>query len=233
VILSAGRVGKTRCRVLEFTMTTDDGITADDVRRGIHAHMADARSRVDLASISTPVVLLTTMMFDPGFQMVEAHTAATRLLHHKDDDEMLWQNVQLLTTHATTGANFIWARPRRSNDPSPYPQRGRDVQHLLQVTEGELANVRCVRDGIAHLDDKFERWVSDHPGESFSTRTVTEGPPKGGAFLHWDRSTNSLWFLDDRVDIEQLAGELAQIQQRASSAFVLMLSSQDDDLDLA
>ncbi len=214
---------ETRSRMSE---NPQDSISADDIRAGVQAHVVNALSRSDIASITTPVGLLTPMLYDLGFQMAEAHAAASRLLH-RVDDQALWQDVQLLTTHATTGANYIWARRRRLRDPSPYPQRARDIQHLLQVTEGELVNVRHVRDGIAHLDEKFERWVSRNPGEPFGMRFVHDGPPGPGSMLAWERISNALWFLDTRVDVVRLATELALIQQRASAAFFLMLNCTD------
>lgn len=209
-------------------MGADDRFTADELKDAVRAQVADALTRAQLETLTTPVAVLRMMMYDIGYQMVEAGAASRRLLDRTDDD-LLWQDVQLMTTHATTGANYIWPLRPRNHDPAPYTHRGRDVQHLLQVDKGELVNLRGVRDGISHLDERIERWVHQNPGRPLSMRPVRDGPPTGAAFLAWDRTANALWFLDTHVDVIRLAEELDLIQRRATAACFLLMHTRDVD----
>jgi hypothetical protein len=128
----------------------------------------------------------------------------------------------ILTESATLSHFFFPAREEKDPEIS---RRASALRHIFGVEENSLLKNRAVRNHVAHIDERLDRWHRSSESKNFGRRMIGSiedaikiGLDREDILSLFDVYMLRMWFKDDEVDIAQLVFEVQQAGKKAIDA---------------
>lgn len=182
---------------------------------------------VDWKSIDTPGDLLVLMCSQLQQHLNAAIRAGCVVVSERFD---LTTVAPFLFSAAIVG-DFFWPSPsRRGVYARAFPNRPRDMRHLVGIEDVEPANLDKVRNDLTHIDERLEElylagpqsplymWGPDNAGM----------PPETRRYMTFDASTGTVHSLGRDINARELVEWLDYVARRLAQVFPHLLRMAPD-----
>ncbi|WP_405219139.1 hypothetical protein [Agrococcus sp. Ld7] len=168
---------------------------------------------VEWQTINTPGELLFLLVSQLAPQVAVGSTAGQKIIGGTYSPE----TASAFLFSAGVVGDFFWPSPGRGRKPvaSAFPNRARDLRHLLGLPEAEFSQLDSIRNDLAHVDERMEELYLDNP----TAPLLAWGG--GGVllkdtrrYLNYDPTTGTLHSLGIDVDVAAFVAWLESLQAR-------------------
>lgn len=167
---------------------------------------------------TSPSRLLFLLSGEIRHHAEEAGRHGLALLQGQVPYESLWSTTYSFVYSAATVASMFTPGNRRKVLADAFPDRPAELRKLFEVDEGDLVGIRELRNDLAHIDERYEKFWMDDPNHNIVIRLA--GRPEsvhmeGTRFHCWDPTRGELTFLGSSVDVSAITVQMGLLARRA------------------
>lgn len=174
----------------------------------------DRTWNVNWKSLTTPPDLLMLLFTQVTPQLEMAIKAGNKILHEGYEVE----TVSAFLSAAALSGNFFWPIQSRNKElKRAFPDRGRDMRHLVGLRDDQPDSLMKIRNDLAHADEKIERLYFDDPtGSILAWGNGANAPDETRRYLTYDPDTTVLHSLGSEINFRDLTDWFIDLHQRVS-----------------
>lgn len=189
----------------------------------------DSEWSVDWESISTPGELLVLLLSQLTPQVEAAISAGNLIL---SGGVQVIAPVSAFLFSAANAGDFLWPSAQRGRNrhgiAASFPNRARDMRHLLGLPDEEPSELDSIRNDLTHADERIEELYLEDPNASlifWGVGTVVAGGPRH--YMNFDPPTGVLHSLGHEISLTDMVAWLVDLLDRISKVSIQLFFRSD------